>query len=104
MQINEFQEKVRKLSGKIDIIMDMEWDGFQIFIDMVEEVGEIAEVIKCIEGLKKKKTYGKKELAKEMADVLYSLCNVANYYGVDLEKAVEKMLHEYEDRISKKEF
>lgn len=60
---------------------------------LMEEVGEVARIMARRYGEQSEKESDKgKDLADEMADVLFVLVCLANQTGVNLEKAVEKNL------------
>jgi NTP pyrophosphatase (non-canonical NTP hydrolase) len=71
------------------------------FLDLVSELGEVAkEMIKMTDyGTKKSKF--REEIVSELGDTFYSLITVANYYNVDLEEALSKILVKYSKRIKK---
>lgn len=60
---------------------------------LMEEVGEVARIMARRYGEQSRKKSDKpKDLADEMADVLFVLICLANQTGIDLEKALEKNL------------
>ncbi len=66
---------------------------------IVEEVGELAREINDLEGYKKKKvTEKKRNLELELADIVFSIICIANYYKIDLEKALSKVIEKYTKR------
>lgn len=71
-------------------------------LDLVSEVGELAKEIL------KSTRYGQKpfqptaEWASELGDAFFSLICIANSTGVNLEDALEKVLHKYEQRLTHK--
>ncbi len=68
-------------------------------LDFVSEIGEVAKEILEASDYGKRKPKYKKELKEEIGDVLYSLINLANYYKIDLEEALNLVLEKYEKRI-----
>jgi NTP pyrophosphatase (non-canonical NTP hydrolase) len=72
-------------------------------IILTEEVGEVARIISRQYGEQsfKKKESGK-ELADELADVMFVLICLANQTGVDLTKAFEKNLEKKTKRDDKR--
>jgi len=56
---------------------------------LMEELGEMAEMIRKQAGKKERKKI-KVDLGKEMGDILISLLTLANRYGVDLEQSFLK--------------
>ena len=66
------------------------------FVGLVEEVGELAEVIKNLSKQNRKK--GKKyDLEGELADIFLYLVTIANTHNISLAEAVEK-----KERINRK--
>jgi len=65
--------------------------------DLLEEAGEVAAVVKGLEGFKppdKPKT--KEMLATELSDLLYIIFVLAEHYGIELEEAFMQTVN---DRI-----
>ncbi|HET6243874.1 MAG: nucleotide pyrophosphohydrolase [Bacteroidetes bacterium] len=70
---------------------------------LTEEVGEVARIISRKYGEQSsKKTDSNKELADELADVLFVLICLANQTGIDLTKALEKNLQKKTERDSQR--
>jgi NTP pyrophosphatase (non-canonical NTP hydrolase) len=65
---------------------------------VTEEVGELAREINHREGFKKKREAGDADLGLELADVLFTLVCIANYYHVDLEQAFNAVMAKYTKR------
>ncbi len=65
---------------------------------VTEEVGELAREINHREGYKKKREGGEADLGLELADVLYSLFCIANYYHVNLDSSFKAALEKYTER------
>jgi len=58
---------------------------------LVEEVGEVARIISRVYGEQSfKKSDEGKDLADELADVLFALICIANKAGIDLTEALQK--------------
>ncbi|MEZ5013701.1 MAG: nucleotide pyrophosphohydrolase [Chitinophagales bacterium] len=67
---------------------------------LTEEVGEVARIIARTYGEQSFKEGDKKELADELADVLFVLICIANQTGVDLTDALQKNLQKKSSRDS----
>jgi NTP pyrophosphatase (non-canonical NTP hydrolase) len=74
------------------------WPPLSMLAALTEEAGELAREINHREGYKKKRAGNNVELGLELADVLYSLVCIANYYHVDLEEAFKQVLKKYTKR------
>jgi len=71
-------------------------------LDLVSEIGEVAKEILEMSDYGRRKPKYKKELKTELGDVLYSLINLANYYDIGLEEALEIALTKYQKRLKNK--
>lgn len=90
MTIEEAQAKVDKWIKSYGVRYFNELTNMAI---LTEEVGEVARIISRKYGEQSFKESDKeKDLADEMADVLWVLLCLANQTGVDLTKAFEKNL------------
>jgi len=75
------------------------WPPLSMLASLVEEVGELAREINAKEKIKKKKkTEPENDIGMEIADVLFSLICLANYYGVDLEDKFREVIKKYSIR------
>lgn len=91
------------IQAKVDVFVklhEMESPVDSRVLDLVAEVGELAKDVL------KMSNYGRKEFVKgeaadEIGDIFFSLINVANYFGVDLEEAVNASMDKYSKRIEK---
>ncbi|ASJ03564.1 hypothetical protein A3L09_10005 [Thermococcus profundus] len=72
------------------------WKPFEMLAALTEEVGELADVMLALEGVKGRA--GKERLEEELGDVLFALSCIANYYGIDLDEALGKTLEKYRER------
>ena len=67
---------------------------------LVEEVGEIARAINIKEGFKPPKEDEKSRLSEEIADTVFAIICIANYYKIDLSQELRKSLLKYSKRDS----
>ena len=68
-------------------------------LDLVSEVGELAKSLLKATNYGKAKLHISKEVEEELGDVCFSLLALANELGLDLEKALIRVLKKYERRI-----
>lgn len=68
-------------------------------LDLFDEVGEVAKEISKMSNYGTKKPEFRKEIVGELGDAYYSLITVANYYNVDLSKALDMAIEKYKKRI-----
>jgi len=72
------------------------WEPFEMLAAVVEELGELSREMLRLEGIKEK---GEKDKVKEeLGDVLFALLCIANYYGIDAEKALLNTISKYSTR------
>ena len=87
MTIKEAQEHVDKWIKEYGVRYFNEMTNMAI---LTEEVGEVARIMARKYGEQSFKNSEEKELADELADVLWVLICIANQTGVDLTEALEK--------------
>jgi len=86
----------RKINEKIDVARGKGWNPFIIVTDILEEAGEVASVVKGLEGYKpadKPKT--KEMLATELSDLLYGIFVLAEHYNIRLEETFLQTVNDY---------
>lgn len=86
MDTKEFQKLSSQIVKKIDKKYNIDRDAQLNLSQLLEELGELARVA----NLKKlrNKNPEKKDLEDEFADVLLQLAALADFFDIDLEKAV----------------
>lgn len=96
MTIKEAQEKVDNWIKEYGIRYFNELTNTAM---LMEEVGEVARIIARRYGEQSEKETDKnKDLADEMADVMFVLICLANQTGIDLEEAMTKNLEKKTNR------
>ena len=71
----------------------------EILARLTEEVGELAREINHIFGPKpKKSSEDLGDMADEMADIIFTLCCLANSQKINLDTAFQKMMDKYNKR------
>ncbi len=96
MSLSDIQKRVDDwvLQTKIEY-----WKPHEILARMTEETGELAREVNHIWGPKKKKSEEeKKELGSEIADIVFTLCCMANSLGIDLDEHFDKMMDKLNSR------
>lgn len=64
--------------------------------DLLEEAGEVAAVVKGLEGFKPpEKPRTKEMLATELSDLLYIIFVLAEHYGIEVEEAFMQTVNDY---------
>lgn len=75
------------------------WQPLSMLARLTEEVGELAREINHLYGEKPKKpTEKEKDLALELADILFIICCMANSLEISLEEAFLQMMDKYRKR------
>jgi NTP pyrophosphatase (non-canonical NTP hydrolase) len=96
MPLKEIQDDVEEWVSQYKIGY---FEPHQILARLVEETGELAREINHLYGPKKKKpSEDTKELADEAADILFTLCCLANSKGINLEEAWQRMMDKLRNR------
>ena len=77
------------------------WDGRAYAMGFVGDVGDLLKLVMAKANLRdSKKGDVDVALEHELADCLWSLCVLANYYKIDLEKSFLKTMDELDARIA----
>jgi NTP pyrophosphatase (non-canonical NTP hydrolase) len=86
----------RKINEKLDPERGKSWTPFVMVTDLLEEAGEVAAVVKGLEGFKPpEKPKTKEMLAAELSDLLYIVFVLAEHYGIELEEAFLQTVNDY---------
>ncbi|MFX1297570.1 MAG: MazG nucleotide pyrophosphohydrolase domain-containing protein [Promethearchaeota archaeon] len=79
------------------------WSPLAMLSAVIEEVGELAKEINHLEGYKPKKNKDKKQnIGEELADILYAVVCIANYYKVDLDIELKNVIEKFSKRDSER--
>lgn len=105
MALKKIQKQVDKWVSQYT---DSYWEPHEILARVIEEVGELAREVNHLYGPKKKKaSEDMRELGEEIADVIFTLCCLANSKGIDLDQAFKRAMEKYykrdKDRFEKKQ-
>ncbi len=106
MSLKDIQADADKWTGQFT---PQYWPPLAMLARLTEETGEVAREINHLYGPKKKKA-GEPEgsIGQEYADVLFTICCMANSQGIDLQEEWNKMMeHKHygrdKNRYEKKE-
>ena len=100
-------KKLQKIAEEFD--KKRNWHKFRasnVFVHLIEELGEIGRHISFEEGYKKEgfgnsPNISKEELRREFGQVFKLFIQLANHYRIDLEKALLEELKSMEKRFKK---
>jgi len=98
MEIKELQKKSDEIINKLDGKFECNHNVNNTFIHFIEELGEIASELNNpnIRG----RDINKKELGKELADLLFFISRLANLNDIDLEESINEKIIELNKRHS----
>ena len=92
----------RKINEKLDPARGQGWTPFVMVTYLLEEAGEVAAVVKGLEGFKPpEKPKTKEMLATELSDLLYIIFILAEHYGINLEESFLQTVNDYMLRFVK---
>jgi NTP pyrophosphatase (non-canonical NTP hydrolase) len=92
----------RKINDQLDPERGKSWTPSVIVTDLLEQAGEVAVVVKTLEGSKSPETLETKEkLAAKLSDLLYVIFVLAEHYGIELEEAFMQTVNDYMLRFMK---
>ncbi len=90
MALKNLQDEVDQWTSQFE---PQYWKPHEILARLMEEIGELAREVNHLHGPKKKKSSEKEqELGTEIADVIFTLCCLANSNGVNLEEAWKQVM------------
>ncbi|MHA1723558.1 MAG: nucleotide pyrophosphohydrolase [Promethearchaeota archaeon] len=93
--LKEFQEKIDEWISSHGGY----WPPLSMGISITEELGEVAREINHLEGFKPRKTSETlSSLGEELADLIFSIICVANYYKIDLTNNLNHVIEKYDKR------
>jgi len=100
LTLRDAQYAARKVFNKINAKVDAERgqgsDPFVMVTDILEEAGEVASVVKGLEGFKPTEKPKERETpAEELSDLLYGIFVLAEHYGVNLEETFLQHVNDY---------
>lgn len=78
---------IRELQNKIKNIKHKHTTSEQYMLKLMEEVGELAEVVRKNKRMEKGESI-KGTIEEELNDVLYYVVCIANFYDIDLEESI----------------
>ena len=104
MSLKDIQKQVDEWAQQFKIPY---WTPHEILARLTEETGELAREINHIYGPKKKKsTEDLKEMEDEIADIIFTLCCLANSKNINLDEAFNRVMDKCygrdKDRYEKK--
>ena len=77
------------------------WSPLSMLSAIMEEIGEVAKEINHLEGYKPKKSVNAtSSIGEELADVIFAIICVANYYKIDIDKELALTIEKYSKRDS----
>ena len=100
------QHSLRDLQATVEIVaggFNRSWSATSCFVDLVEEVGELANALLVATDQKDRKRQ-KSELTESAGDVAFSLLMFCAASGVDLEGSLVSVIADIQDRQQRSEF
>jgi NTP pyrophosphatase (non-canonical NTP hydrolase) len=86
----------RKINDTLDPVRGKGWTPFVMVTDLLEEAGEVAAVVKGLEGFKPpEKPKTKEMLATELSDLLYIIFVLAEHYSINLDEVFLQTVNDY---------
>jgi NTP pyrophosphatase (non-canonical NTP hydrolase) len=101
MQISDMVERTREVTALFDEVVPRTWGIEAMMVELVGEVGTLADEIMLQEGYRRTRSADRLRLEDEVVDVLFMLVRVADYYGIDLDEAYVTMLDKTEAKLRK---
>lgn len=96
-------EAISETQKQADNMPSEGWTVHTRFVELVEEVGELANAIQTFEGFKSKNRQ-KAEITNSVCDILYEVFLIASHYKIDLDREYPAVLEEIEERRKSGQF
>ncbi|AHF79976.1 MazG nucleotide pyrophosphohydrolase domain-containing protein [Thermococcus paralvinellae] len=90
--MNKLQKEVDKLINEFGGY----WRPFEMLAAVIEELGELSDEMLKFEKVKGEGSIEK--LEEEFGDLMFALFCIANYYGIDVERALLSSIAKYRSR------
>jgi len=98
----EAQKLAWQVSQEVNKEKKQDRPPFVVVADILEEAGEVASVVKGLEGYKPpEKPKTREMLGNELSDLLYSVFTLATMYGIQLEDTYVETVKGYRKRFLK---
>ena len=97
MNIKTFQKEVEELFNKISDKREQKHTEEEIFIHLIEEIGEVARQL-TNERIRKEK-FDLKNLEEEISDSILFLTYLASLYKIDIESSLKKRCGKAKNKI-----
>ncbi len=89
--IRKLYEQLEQKKGKV-------WSKEEIAMGFVGDVGDLMKLVMAAEGVREIPDH-KQKLVHELADCLWSVCVLADQYGIDIEEAFMQTMNELEKKV-----
>lgn len=99
--LNQLRDETNRITQAMPGVE--KWTIHNRLVELMEEVGELANAIQTDEGFKTKKRK-KSEVVDSVCDVMFELLNIAAYYKVDLDHEYPQVLKYIDERRKSGEF
>ena len=104
MALTDIQKEVHEFTKQFT---PQYWPANEQMNHLMQEVGELAREVNHLHGIEKKKNNEEGKLGEEIADVIFTLCCLANSHDIYLEdefqKKLDKIWKRDKDRFEKKD-
>lgn len=94
MEVKQFQKQIAEFVAKWDKKRNVKASEELTFIHLVEEVGELAR--EYVNKQERKDKFSRAELENAICDILMQTVKLADMHGIDVEKAVGRVIREEE--------
>lgn len=100
LKMKEFTIKeIQELVDDLIQTMNGYWPPLAMLASVTEELGELAREINALEKIKiKKSSEIKKNIGEELADLLFSIICISNFYKIDINSEFKQVMEKYQKR------
>ena len=100
LKMNELTIKeIQELVDELIQTMNGYWPPLAMLASVTEELGELAREINALEKIKVKKSSEiEKNIGEELADLLFSIICLSNFYKIDINSELKQVMEKFQKR------
>ena len=99
MNFSEFVKITRELIKLFEKIEPRSWSVEAMATELAGEVGTLCDSIMIRENFRSQELNRKIDIEDDIADILFMLIRIADYYEIDIENEYKKMINETKEKL-----
>lgn len=102
MQISELIERTMAVVSLFDQVEPRHWGVEAMVVELCGEVGTLSDSVMIKEGYRELRDGTKLDIEDDIADIIFMIIRIANYYDINLEESYQRMLDETREKLEKR--